>query len=261
MEKYLKFSIELARKVGRDILLRNYNAFQIRHYKSLTDFKTQVDDMADRFIRERIAQTFPDHNMFSEEGDDIKQGSQYTWVCDPLDGTVPYTKRISDGFSVSISLVKGKKPVVGAIYFPKREELFYAQDGKGAFCNGKRIHVSDETQVNRALIGFEVGKEKAPFHRTSSIPYLHKLMTEEGITYFFTHGSFTFTSSLASRGNLDAVLGIGQEPWDMAAAVVINREAGARVTNLENKKWTLDDNSVLIANPTLHKKFINFLNI
>jgi myo-inositol-1(or 4)-monophosphatase len=259
MKNYLRFSIDLAREVGRDVLLKHYDSFQRRKYKSLTDFKTQVDDLADRLIRQRISRVFPAHNIMSEEGEQINRGSEYTWVCDPLDGTLPYTRRISDAFSVSIGLVKGTTPVLGVIYFPKSKKLYHAEDGKGAFLNREKIKISGEKDINRSLVGFEIGKETKSFQRVSALRHLDKLLSSEGVGYFFTNGSFTQTSSLCASGNLDAVIGVHPEPWDVVAAVVINREAGARVTTLEDRDWSLGDETVLMANPIIHKKILSLL--
>ncbi len=84
--------------------------------------------------------SFPDHNIYSEEQQNVDRGSEFTWVVDPLDGTIPYTFGISDHFSVSIALVKKNTPILGVIYAPKRNELYVAEKGEGAFCNDFRIH-------------------------------------------------------------------------------------------------------------------------
>ena len=106
-------------------------------------------------------------------------------------------------------------------------------------------------------MGLDLGKE----HRDDGIKYLEKLMAPEGVTSFFSTGCYTVPMTMVASGKLHAYLGSNLEPWDMAAASLIMREAGAKVTNLTGRDWQYGDTSILASNPTLHNKLLNFLGI
>lgn len=259
LQSYHDFAISVAREAGT-LLMRNYRKIQTLEWKLRTNFKTQVDDESDKLINDRIKIAFPKHSIYSEELLDRERGSEYKWVVDPLDGTIPYTYGFCDHFSVCISLVKGKTPIVGVIYAPLRNELYTAIDCKGAYCNGERIKVMSDDNINKALIGFGTGKETAEFKRTDIIRFIEKLYSSEGVTHSIDTACASIPLGLIARGKLHGCVYPNLEPWDMAAGVVINREAGAKVTNLKGEDWKLGDSSIIVANPSLHKKLINLLH-
>src|SRR3989338_11066298 len=258
-DNYLDFAIRTAKEAD-DYLMSQYGKMQTLEWKSRTNFKTQVDDHNDELIRRRIKETFPDHNIYSEEQDALNRNSEFSWVVDPLDGTIPYTCGITDHFSVCISLVKEKIPILGVIYAPKRKELYHAEKGKGAFCNGKKIYVLDEDNINHTLVALDSGKKTSSFKRASITFYEAKLLSPEGVTCTFSSGCASVPLALTASGKLHAYVALSLEPWDMAAGVIINREAGANVTNIYGKQWSLDDPSIITANLKLHKKLLNMLN-
>ena len=255
MSKYKEFAIQVAKDAG-NLLLEHYGKLQSLEYKLKTNFKTEVDDESDELIRKAIMKEFPNHNILSEEQDDKQNGSDYSWVVDPLDGTLPYTFGISDHFAVSIALVKGKSPILGVIYAPMRDELYTAEFNEGAFLNQSAIRVSSVEDINKAMIGMDYGK----FFRDKIVDYQKKLLSENGITYPVSYGCASVSLGLVASGKLHGYLALKLEPWDMAAGVLINREAGAKVTTIDGKDWELGDESILVANPELHQKLYEFLN-
>lgn len=255
MEKYKEFAIKTAKEAGK-LLVDKHGQIQKLEYKLKTNFRTQVDMESDKLIREAIIKNFPDHNIYSEEEDDRNNSSEFSWVFDPLDGTLPYTFGISDHFGVSIALVKGKTPILGVIYAPKRDELYVAEQGKGAFCNNSRIRASPVEDINKAMIALDYGK----LEREKIIDYLAKLLSDRGVTYPVSYGCASVSLSLVASGKLHGYLSLKLEPWDMAAAVVLNREAGCKVTTIHNKEWELGDESILTANPKLHDKLFKLVD-
>jgi len=250
---FRKFAIETAREAGK-ILMENYGKMQELDWNSKTHFRTVIDQMSDELIRRRIKENFPQHNIYSEENKDFENGSEFSWVVDPLDGTIPYRYGITDHFSVCIALCHGKKPILGVIYAPLRNELYVAEEGRGAFCNDKRIFVLRGEDVNKVIMGFDGGKETPEFKRTELTPYLERIYRQDGISCFLCSGCASVPLALVAKGNLHAYVALSLEPWDMAAAVVINKEAGAKVTNINGEEWKLGDVSILTANPKLHEK-------
>lgn len=258
--RYLQFAIDTALEAGNEILMKNYGKMQELEWNAKQHFRTEVDKMSDELIRRKIKENFPLHNIYSEEGKGLDQKSRFSWVVDPLDGTIPYRYGITDHFGVCISLLEDKTPIVGVVYAPKRGELYFAEQGKGAFCNDQPISVSLEENVNRVIMGLDGGKETETFKRANLAKYIEKIYSPNGITCFTASGCASVPLCLTASGKLHAYMALSLEPWDMAAAVIINREAGARVSNLKGQEWNIDDESIVSANPKLHGKLLELLN-
>jgi fructose-1,6-bisphosphatase/inositol monophosphatase family enzyme len=255
---YKDFAIETAMEAGRTILQARPELQEL-YWTRKTNFKSQIDDVADQLIRERIRTYFPEHSIMSEEQADFKTGNKLTWVVDPLDGTIPFIRQTSNHFNVSIALVLGKTPILGVIYAPERDELYVAEEGKGSSCNGEPIHVSLEDNVNKSLVGFDVGKQSKTFSRSSASKYHQRLFSANGVLHLVTYGSSTALACLNSCGKLQGYVDIGGEPWDFAAGVLLNKEAGAKVTDITGKDWQLGDDTLVCANPVLHTKLLDLL--
>lgn len=250
------FAVGVALEAGES-LMDNFEKMHSLEWKLRTNFKTEVDDASDRLIREAIIKRFPSHNILSEENADRDVGSKLNWVVDPLDGTLPYTSGINDHFSVCLALAEGLNPILGVIWAPKRGDLYVAFSKGGASKNGEQIKVAQNIEINRTLMGIDSGK----LNRTGALKFLEKLLGPDGITCNFSSGCASVPLCLVAEGKMHAYLATNLEPWDMAAAVAIIREAGGVVTNLKNENWTLNDESILAANPTLHQKLVEFLRI
>ncbi len=256
MSEYLQFAAETAKAAGQ-LLLDNYGKMHSLEWKIRTDFKTEVDDQSDALIRHAILARYPDHNIYSEESSDRETHSAYSWVVDPLGGTIPYTYGVNIQFSVCIGLVRGKDPIMGVIYSPKLNNFYTAEVGAGAFCNDVRLHVSNETDINKVLMGINLGKKK----RVEGVPYLKRLVATDGVAEIFSSGCYSVAQCLVASGKLQGYLGNCIEPWDMVAATVILREAGGKVTDLHGREWELGAESMLTANPLLHQKLMEFLGL
>lgn len=248
-------AVEMAKAAG-DILESRRGHLMSLEYKLRTNFKTQVDDEVDQLLRNMIQEKFPQHAIYSEEQDPYQTPSEYAWIVDPLDGTIPYTYGTNDHYSVSIGVARQEQPFLGIIHAPGRGEFYMAEHGRGASVNGQVIHVSDQQDIHRARLGVDYGK----IDRTRILKEMEHLLSDEGITYPLTFGGAASTLGLVASGRLDGYCALKLEPWDMAAAVVLCREACARVTTREGKEWTLDDESLLVANPVLHEKILESLN-
>lgn len=255
MQNYLRFAIETAKEAGQ-LLMQNRAKIQTLEGEVKTDLKINVDKQSDELIRNRISENFPRHNIFSEENYDKAMGSEYSWVVDPLDGTIPYAFGISDHFGVSIALVNKGKPTVGVVCAPEREELYFAQKGRGAFLNGEKISVSSKNEINESLVALDYGK----INRETTIDLQRKLLSKEGVMYTPVYGCASVSLGLVAKGNLHCYAAEKLEPWDMAAGVIINKEAGAKVTNIFGRRWQLEEESIFVANPELHQTIFSLIS-
>lgn len=248
---FRNFAIATAVGAG-EILMRLYDMPQTREWHTRTNFKTMADDASNTFIRNRIELVFPEHGIYSEEGEEKITSSLYRWIVDALDGTLPFTTGINDHFAVSIALCENERPIVGVIFAPKRRELYVAEEGKGAFLNGHPIQISAETEINHTIMGLDSGKRD----RLALEVIHHALLGEDGVSADLKHGCASVPLALVACGRLDAYAALSLEQEDKAAAIVIIREAGGRVTTLDGHEAKISDRSILAANPVLHEKLL-----
>lgn len=250
------FAVAVAKAAGR-VVSDYYEKRMNQIWTSRSHFRTAVDDASEAVIREMINARYPEHNIWSEEGGRSDKGASLTWVWDAVDGTIPMFHGTSDHFSVCGALCDGTLPVLGVANAVKREELYVAEVGQGAFCNGQPIRVSGETELGHVIIGIDSGKS----NRLAHMPYLQKAFGPNGVMVVFASGCASVPLLLVASGAYHAYLATSLEPEDMAAAVPIIREAGGRVTNLLGEEWKLGDVSILAANPVLHEKLGKFFEL
>jgi len=254
LSNFGRFALNLSKEAGKLILgFHNRRTEQI--WTDKIHFKTVADNKSDALIRKAIRESFPNHNIHSEEGEYVNKSSEYTWICDAVDGTINLWSAFTDHFSVCIALCKNDEPIVGAICVPKREEVFIAEKGRGAFLNGKKLQPLTDANINHALVGVDSGKNR----RRSHLPVLNTLLEENGINCNLGTGCASVPLCLAASGVIHGYIATDLEPEDMAAAVIINRQAGNKVTDLSGAEWKLGDRSIVVANPELHKNILALL--
>jgi len=214
--------------------------------KSRNDFVSDVDKHAETLILEAIQQTYPDHAILAEESGERTRDSEYTWIIDPLDGTLNFLQGIPH-FSISIAVRKGKHLEHGVIVDPIRHEEFVASRGSGAQLNGKRIRVSERHRLADCVLGTGL-----PPHEVKSRldPYMHQLnaFTDEcrGIR---RAGSAALDLAYVAAGRLDGFWEMGLSRWDIAAGIVLIREAGGFISDLEGGESYFNSGDIVAANP------------
>ncbi|XP_015509775.1 inositol monophosphatase 1 [Neodiprion pinetum] len=191
------------------------------------DLVTETDKQVEKLLMDGISSKFPDHRFIGEEttasGVKVELTDSPTWIIDPVDGTMNFVH----GFPhtcISIALVDKKIPQIGMVYNPVMEQLFTARKGKGAFLNGKPIHVSDVKEMKKAILMFEMG--------TSRDPAKMKIVMENlAILAPLIHGTRALGSAalnmcMVALGGADCNFEYGIHAWDIAAGDIIVREAG-----------------------------------
>jgi myo-inositol-1(or 4)-monophosphatase len=193
-----------------------------------TDIVTQVDLLCQEAIIKSIKQEFPDHGFLAEEDDvDVINESGYVWVIDPVDGTVNYANGIPM-FCVSIGLRKGNEMLVGVVFSPVLNELFWAAKGQGAYLNGKKISVSKTSKLINSVIGtgFAYDKDTNPDNNTKEFCAVTKRI--RGVRRL---GSAAIDLVYVACGKLEGYWEMSIKPWDIAAGVLILEEAGGIATD------------------------------
>lgn len=252
---FLKIAIKAALEAGKVILKYYGNDHKLMIKSDKSDFATQADLEAEKVIVEIIRKNFPSHNIIAEEKARIDNNSSYTWVIDPLDGTVSFASKMPF-FSVSIGLLENKQPIVGVIYHVEAKDLYWAEKNKGAFLNNKKISVSKTSKLEDAVVGLGFGSITRRLAKLDD--YFFPLLNK--VRYFYMLGGGAVTLALMARGSLDAVPNIAWI-WDHAAAGIIITEAGGKVSDrLGNPiDWSIERSEFIASNGLIHDQILEAL--
>lgn len=220
-----------------------------------TNLVTQIDKKAEEIIINKIKAKYPDHDFLAEESGSHNKQSEVRWIIDPLDGTLNFTHGVPL-FSVSIAVEVKGVVVAGVVYEPNLDELFTAEKGKGAFLNGKPIHVSRvDTLIESMMVtGFPYTIQDNPDNAVQH--FVNMLMKAQGIRRL---GSAAVDLCYVACGRFDGFWEVCLSPWDMAAGVLLIQEAGGRFTDLSGKPSSIYNKQVLMTNGLIHEKTIEVL--
>jgi len=254
-DKELEFAQNLAREAGK-IMLEWFKKGTNKEWKSDTTPVTEADFAINRMVIERIAATFPADNVLGEE-ESSDNGGLRTWVCDPIDGTVPFAHGLPISTFV-IALVIDGAPVLGVVYDPFLDRLFYAATGHGAFMNNLPIHVNEGSLKNSVVdaTGFSL-KGNMAGRNPNFISELHNrgcIVT--------TAWSSVITSMLIANGQYTAILTSSPHPHDGAASKIIIEEAGGKVTDLFGNEQRYDQpiKGIIASNGVIHNEVTLLVN-
>jgi myo-inositol-1(or 4)-monophosphatase len=251
----LELALRAAREAGA--ILQDYAArgFQIEH-KGRINLVTEADLASERHIKQLISSAYPSHRILAEESGahppSTEDGDDYCWIIDPLDGTTNF----SHGFpcyAVSIGVERKGESVLGVIYDPCRDELFVAERGAGATCNGRPIRVSEIAPLEKALLvsGFPYDVRE---RMNEYLPAWEKfLATSQAVRRF---GSASIDMAYVAMGRVDGFWEKGLHAWDVAAGWVIIEEAGGRVTKLDGTVFDNYSASLLCTNGLIHDEML-----
>ncbi len=226
--------------------------------KGPADFVTTADLKADRLLREELGHARPGYGFLMEEsgataptGDEIRR-----WVVDPLDGTTNFLHGLPH-FAISIALEERGDVVAAVIYDPVKEELFHAEKGGGAFLNDRRLRVSARSRLPEALLATGIpfkGHGDEPRFATE----LSRVMGEvAGVRRW---GAASLDLAYVAAGRFDAYWERDLSPWDVAAGVLMVREAGGSVSEIDQRAWQLDSTSILASNGDLQSPVAGLLS-
>lgn len=235
LDEVLNFTKKLAKKVGGIQKEKFKENFKIRTKSTDSDLVTEVDYLCEEIIREKIEEKFPDHNILGEEGGKAEKNSDYTWIVDPLDGTNNYAIGYPV-YAVSIALQFKDEIILGVIYLPERDELYYAVKDRGAFLAEKKLRISEENYLRNSTIVTGFPYDKANSHIDNLIPFKKIVKQARGVR---RSGSAAFDLVCVAAGILEAVWEFKLSEWDTAAGKIMIEEAGGTVFETEINKSSL----------------------
>jgi myo-inositol-1(or 4)-monophosphatase len=253
-ERFLPAMSAIAREAGALLLPYFHQGLKIE-YKGDADLVTAADRASEALIRERISQQFPGHDVLGEEQGLNDQGSDYRWYVDPLDGTTNFAHGYPV-FCVSMALEHRAGSVgtrvAGVVYDPTRDELFTAEQGRGAHLNGKAIHVSEAAQLKECLLATGFPSHKR--HKNPNIHFYHQItLRTHGVR---RAGSAALDLCNVASGRFDGFWEFNLNPWDTAAGVLIVEEAGGKVSRFDGSPFEIDSRETLASNGLVHEALL-----
>lgn len=245
--------INTAKEAGK-VILKNYGRPGKIKFKNPRSIVTETDILSEKTIIGAIKKKFPNHNFLSEEIGLINKNSKYTWIIDPIDGTTNFVSKIPE-FGVSIALAKNNKIIMGSVYNPVSDEMFFAEKGKGSYLNNKKLYVSKKNKLKDCLITFSLPSSIRIAGKTLLI-----LNKNYGIFRGIRNvGSAALNLCYIADAKFDLYFSLIIRSWDAAAAKLIVEEAKGNTTNLDGKSWSTQDSNLVATNGILHNKFIKLL--
>jgi len=256
LEQITKQAIELAKEAG-DFIRKERKTFNTDkiEYKGLNDLVSYVDKTAEGIIVAGLEKILPESGFITEEKTSSKIAERYNWIIDPLDGTTNFIHGVPV-FSVSIALKEYDELVLGVVYEINQDECFYAWKGSPAYLNGEEIRVSQASKISDSLIatGFPYYNfEKQPQY-IGLLTYLMKSC--HGIRRL---GSAATDLAYTAAGRFDAFYEYNLNAWDVAAGIVIVKQAGGHVVNFSGGDEVLNAREILATNEKITDEMIEVI--
>ncbi len=254
-QEYLDFAKTLALEAGE--IMRKYFLVTETTWKSDDTPLTQADTEINSLVIQRINQKYPEHSVLAEEESAMK-ASRYTWVCDPIDGTAPYSHGLPIS-TFSLALCDNGLVQVGVVYDPFMDRLFHAQVGSGAFCNDEKLEVNT-SDLSRSVVDVGVSCTTSPLDVTGlGVNFLIEL--ERRGTKLMSFWSEILPTCLVGAGKFTAVVQNGNSPHDIAASKIIVEEAGGRVTDLYGNDQLYDrpTKGFIASNGVVHDELVELV--
>lgn len=254
MERFKSIALDLAKASGQ-MLMDGLGRVKDIGHKGEIDLVTEADRRSEELIVGRLRGTFPDHSIIAEEGGG-DGGSEYLWLVDPLDGTTNYAHGFP-WFSISIALLRGGEPILGVIYNPVLDELFWAEKGGGAWLNGERIVVSRISELSYSFLatGFPYDIRESEVNNLDH--FSHFALKALAIR---RAGSAALDLAYLACGRFDGFWELKLHSWDVAAGFLLVREAGGRVTDFKGDFFDPFGKEILASNGRIHSQMLDVLN-
>ncbi|MEO0644442.1 MAG: inositol monophosphatase family protein [Pseudomonadota bacterium] len=245
------------RKAGRSLIRDFGEVEQLQvSVKGPADFVTNADYKAEDILYEELSRDRPGYGfLFEERGEIPGRDKTHTWIIDPLDGTTNFLHGIPH-FAISVGLMRDEELVAAMVYNPIQDEMYSSEKGKGAFLNDRRIRVAARRRLSESVVVTGIPHMGKPNHEM----YLKELEAVMGqVASVRRFGSAALDLAYVAAGRFDAFWEHGLKPWDVAAGMLLVREAGGMVTDHEGKPRTLATGNVLAGNGQIHRAMVDLL--
>jgi histidinol-phosphatase len=231
-------TLEFVREARAAILERSSKGFSI-DIKSDRSFVTEADLEAEKILRARIGQNFPDHGIVGEEMENTNPSSPYQWYIDPIDGTRNFANNIPT-YGTIVGLHHNGKPIAGVIDHPALNLLYYGATGQGAYCNGQRLTIHDRSagQTRTSAVGLDENEivlisTRGMFDRSGETALFDKFLQQHPTVYIYYD---VFSTTRAVQGSVGALVEFNVKMWDCSASQLLIEEAGGRFEYIRERK-------------------------
>jgi len=250
-------AVAKAAHAGGDIVRRYFGeVMKVEEKTNVRDLRTKADIESEQAIIAVLRQTFPALNIYAEESGTINNGSEYTFVVDPLDGTNNFVLGIPY-FTISIGLLKNDEAIAGVIYNPILDQLYTAAKGKGAFMNGTPIHVNQEADITHCTVSYTCGYNTARAYSDRVKAKLYDIQVKRTLETWAP----AYDYCLLASGRIEAVISKEGDMEDYVAAKVIVAEAGGKITGFNNEPVGGRAGDFVASNGTgAHQSFLALLD-
>lgn len=256
----MNIDFDLVKKL-KELILESYEKAlkldkNVRN-KELNDIVTDVDIFMETKIIEKIREWFPKHSIYSEEKGEIIGNSDYVWFIDPIDGTINFAAKIPL-FSTSIALKKNDETIFGLVIDYSQNDVYYAFDGKGAYCNGEKLEVSNNDKLNNSILSFCLTSHYNDEQIKDVLNVENKLASKvRGLRLVV---SSAIELCWCASGKIDGVINVKPSVGlSSAAGKLFVKEAGGKITNLNGNKRSKID-TLLVTNGKIHNELVEILN-
>ncbi|NHZ85999.1 MAG: inositol monophosphatase [Planctomycetia bacterium] len=234
------------------IVMEAYNLPKVVEHKGKTDLVTETDKKSEEIIISEIQKVFPKHGIIAEESKRINADSEYQWIIDPLDGTTNFVHGYPS-FGISIGVIHHNEYICGIVKELPVNNTYSAVEGKGAFCDGNPIHISDVDSLAQSLLVTGFGYEHG--EKWSANIELFKQLTD------ITHGVRRLGAAAVdlchvASGRVDGYWEFDIQPWDTAAGILIVQEAGGTITKMDGTDYSLNRPQLLATNGKIHDEML-----
>jgi myo-inositol-1(or 4)-monophosphatase len=250
VSSYVEVAAGIAREAGA--LIRDFLARRIGfELKGEFDLVTEADRASEKLIVHALEKHFPTHSIVAEEGGGQETSSEYRWYVDPLDGTTNFAHGFP-AFNVSMGLERAGELIAGVIYDPTRDELFSAEKNAGAFLNHLPVRVSKVARIENSLLATGFPSRKR--HVNINIHFYYQMaMLSHGVR---RPGAAALDLAYVACGRLDGFWEFTLNPWDIAAGILLIREAGGICTDMHGAPLDLRGPHVLANNGLIHSEML-----
>lgn len=263
---FLNTAVEAAKEAGRIQKERFGEDFKIEH-KGEINLVTEVDYLCEKAIIDILKRDYPEHEILTEEAGSIKsplnpplkkrEKGGFKWIIDPLDGTTNYAHNYPC-FCASVGLEINGEVVVGAVYNPMLDELFTGIKSNGAYLNGKRLKVSEIGDIGRSLLATGFPYDIRESKENNLIHFCNFALRVQAIR---RAGSAVLDLCYLASGRFDGFWEMKLNPWDMAAASLMVKEAGGVISNFRGGEFSIYKGEMLASNGLIHHEMMNILKM
>ncbi len=237
-------------------ILKEYfgRGFKIESKDVISNLVTEVDKKSEEKIIEIIKKDFPEHDILSEEVGKVGTASDTKWIIDPIDGTINYAHSIPL-CCISIGIEYKGEILMGGVFNPFSDEMFFSEKGKGAFLNNREIRVSDESELSKSLLvtGFPYDPSKNPNSLKTFAEFLSIDVPVRRL------GSAALDICWTACGRFDGFWEFNLNPWDVSAGYLILKEAGGMVTDFKGNNYSIYSKQILATNGKIHDQMLTHI--